>query len=162
MERIKVWTKDSTAIFCINFFVAMNFYLLMVVISDYSMNRFNASPSEAGFSASIFIIGALVARIFSGKWITQYGYKKTLYAGAIINLVMTLLYFAAQDLILLIGIRFFHGAAFGLTTTAADDCCPYCSSGKKERGSAILIKPDLATAIGPLSESSLTGTAISI
>lgn len=80
MERIKVWTKDFTAIFCINFFVAMNFYLLMVVISDYSMNRFNASPSEAGFSASIFIIGALVARIFSGKWITQYGYKKTLYA----------------------------------------------------------------------------------
>jgi MFS family permease len=85
----KLWTKDFLLITLVNFFAAINFYLLMIVVADYAMTRFHSSPSKAGLSASIFIIGGLIARLFFGKWVGRMGYNKTLYAGALSGLVMT-------------------------------------------------------------------------
>ncbi|MDD4239467.1 MAG: MFS transporter, partial [Desulfotomaculaceae bacterium] len=90
MERSKLWTKEYIIIALVNFLTALNFYLLMIIISEFAMKKYDSSPSEAGLSASIFIIGALIARLFAGKWITRIGYKKMLCMGVLACLVMTL------------------------------------------------------------------------
>ena len=119
MEKAKLWTKEYIITTFVNFLAAMNYYLLMIVISEYAMNEFHSSSSQAGFTASIFVIGALIARLFVGKWIARVGYKKMLCVGVIASIVMTLTYFGANSVALLFVIRFFHGAAFGITSTSS-------------------------------------------
>ncbi len=100
------------------FLVAMNFYLLMIVISKFATDRFGASTALAGLSASIFVIGGLVSRPLCGKWIHRVGQKKMLYLGALLSLAMPLVYFTANSVALLLLILFLLGAAFGATTVA--------------------------------------------
>lgn len=147
----KLWTKDFLIIALVNFFVALNFYLLMVVISVYAMDYFDSLPSEAGLAASIFVIGALIARFFSGRWIERIGRKKMLYMGVISSLVMTVLYFGVNSIMFLFVVRFLHGAAFGITSTAAGTIV--ANIIPKERcGEGLgyyMLGVTLATAIGP-------------
>ncbi len=151
MDKSKLWTKEFIFTAFINFLVAMNFYLLMIVISEYAMNKFGSAPGEAGFVASIFVIGALVARVFVGKWMMRFGCKKILCVGVIAGLVMTLVYFGANSIVVLLVVRFLHGMTFGITSTATAtivaDIIP-----KERRGEGIgyySLSQILATAIGP-------------
>ena len=118
MTRQKLWTRSFVVITLELFLISMNFYLLMTVVSKFAIDRFGASTALAGLSASIFVIGGLVVRPLSGKWIHRVGQMRTLYAGALLSLVMTLLYFAVTSTALLLLIRLLHGVAFGVTTVA--------------------------------------------
>jgi MFS family permease len=118
-NKPKLFTKDFIIVSFINFFIALNYFLLMIIISEFAMSRFGSSPGEAGLAAGIFIFGALAARLFAGRWIGHIGQKKMLYTGSVLNLAATALYFGAGSAVLLLVIRFLHGMAFGITSTAA-------------------------------------------
>jgi MFS family permease len=151
LPKSKLWTKDFVLIFIENLLAALNFYLLMIIVSGYAMNTFDSSPGEAGFSASIFIIGGLFARLFIGKWIGWIGHKKTLYAGVFLSLFMTLLYFGVNNIVILLAVRFLHGMAFGITTTAtATIVANIIPAERKGEGIAYFgLSQILATAVGP-------------
>ena len=74
------------------FFVALNFFCLMVTTSRYAIDRFGSSPSVAGLAASIFVVGGLATRLVIGKWLERIGRKNTLYIGLVVSLAMTLLF----------------------------------------------------------------------
>ncbi|NLO22574.1 MAG: MFS transporter [Syntrophomonadaceae bacterium] len=151
MNQANLWTKEFVISASVNFLIALNFYLLMIITSEFAMKKFNLSPGAAGFAASIFIIGALISRAFTGKFIASTGYKNMLYIGLIAGLVMSIAYFGINSIIFLFIIRFFHGAAFGISTTStatiASDIIPW-----ERRGEGIgyfSLSQILATAIGP-------------
>ncbi len=151
MDKPKLWTKEYILTTFINFLTALNFYLLMIIVSKYAMNKFDSPPSEAGLTVSMFIVGALIMRLLTGKLIARIGYKQILCAGVIANLTMTLLYFGVNNLIFLLIIRFLNGAAFGITTTATAtiiaDIVPQERTG--EGIGYFSLSQTLATAIGP-------------
>ncbi|MGE5397171.1 MAG: MFS transporter [Chitinophagales bacterium] len=151
MSKSNIWTKDFINVFLVSFFLALNYYLLMVVISVYAMDTFASSPSKAGLASSIFVIGALSARLFTGKWNQRFGQKRLLYAGLILSLLMSVLYFAASNIIFLLFVRFFHGVAFGISTTVvltiAANIVPRERLG--EGLGYFMLSVTLATAIGP-------------
>ncbi|MFZ3170766.1 MAG: MFS transporter [Carboxydocellales bacterium] len=145
------YTKDFLIVTLINFFIILNFYLLVVIISVFAMESFNSTPSEAGLATSIFVIGALVARLFSGKWIEQIGRKKMLYTGLILGLAMTLLYLGINGVKFLIAIRFLHGVAYGIASTATGTIVANIIP-KERRGEGLgyfMLSVTLAMAIGP-------------
>lgn len=151
MNKPKLFTKDFVIISFINFLVAINFYLLMIIISEFAMNKFDSSPGEAGLVAGIFVFGALIARLFSGRWIGRIGQKKILYIGLILGLATTCLYFGTNSVIFLLVIRFFHGTSFGIASTAAGTIVANiiakerCGEGIGYYGLSVTV----ATAIGP-------------
>jgi len=151
MDKPKLWTKDFLTIALVNFFVALNFYLLMVIIAVFAMEVFHSSPSVAGLASSIFVIGTLVARFFSGKWIERVGRRKMLYAGLILSLVMTVLYFGINGIVFLLVVRLLHGAAFGIASTAAGTIVTSIIPAKRcgEGLGYYMLSVTLATAIGP-------------
>lgn len=120
MEKPRLWTKDFLLITAANLFYALNFFLLMVTIPVYTIDTFQSSTGEAGLAASIFVIGGILPRLFAGRWIERIGRKKTLYAGLISGMLITLLYFAVNSIAILLVIRFLHGATFGVVTTATN------------------------------------------
>lgn len=147
----KLWTKDFIIISAANFCVGLAFYLLMTNIAVYAAGEFNASQSMAGLASSIFIIGALVFRLFAGKYIEIIGRKKMLMGGLALFLLSVLSYFPVQNLNLLLLVRFIHGAAYGISATAMAttvmDIIPRERLG--EGTSYYSMSATLATAIGP-------------
>lgn len=149
--RAKLWTRSYIIVTLINFLIALNFLFLIFMVSEYAMNLLGASPGEAGFAASIFIIGAVIARFITGIQIGRLGYKYMLWLGLLTGFAATLAYFAVNRLMLLYLVRFFHGATFGVATTAAativSDLVP-----DERRGEGIgyfSLSQPLATAVGP-------------
>jgi MFS family permease len=119
VTKQKLWTRSFVIITFENFLIAMNFLLLLAVMTKFVTDRFNTSTALAGFAAGIFIIGAVVARPPCGRWIHHIGQTRMLYVGVALSLVLTLAYFAASNTALLLVIRFFHGSAFGAAHVAA-------------------------------------------
>ncbi|ATW27736.1 MFS transporter [Candidatus Formimonas warabiya] len=151
MHQPRLWTKNFLIDAVTNLFVYLVYYFLMVTIAAYSSDHLQASPSEAGLASGIFILGALVARIFAGRAIDQVGQKKILYCGLVFYLITTLLYFVANNLMLLFVIRFLHGAGFGISATATGTIVagiiPCARRG--EGTSYYAMSATLASAIGP-------------
>ena len=81
MNQPKLWTKNFMIVTTANFFLYFTFYLLMVTMSLFASEKFHATPSQAGLASGIFIIGTLVLRLFSGKYIEKIGCKRMLYIG---------------------------------------------------------------------------------
>jgi MFS family permease len=151
MATEKLLTKEYVIATLVNFLVAMNYYLLMIIISEYAMGEFGATESMAGFSASIFVIGALIARLFVGRYIAGVGYKEMLLIGALGGAVFTFAYFMVNGLPMLLIVRFLHGVSFGMVSTASATIIAVIIP-KNRRGEGIgyySLSQTLATAIGP-------------
>ncbi|MFC4022264.1 MFS transporter [Oceanobacillus longus] len=117
-RKPKLWTKDFIMVSAANFLLFVSFYMLMVTLAIYSIEQFQASQSMAGLASSIFVLGAVIVRPIAGKMIETVGRKKLLVFGIALFLVIMLLYFPVNNLGLLLLIRFLHGFAFGIGTTA--------------------------------------------
>lgn len=118
MTKPKLWTKDFLIVSAANFFLYFTFYLLMVTITIFASDEFHASPSEAGLAPGIFVIGVLIARLFTGRSIDKVGWKKTLYLGLLFFLITTCLYFFVNNMTTLLMNRFLNGASMGMASTA--------------------------------------------
>ena len=119
MEKAKLWTKEYIITTCGNFLIALNHFLLLIVMSGYTIGKFGVSESLAGLTASIFVVGAIAARLLTGRWIARVGYKKMLLGGAVGNVVFTFAYFFADSVPLLLAVRILSGVTFGIITTSA-------------------------------------------
>ena len=150
-SKPKLWTKSFIIVSIANFFVALTFYLLMTSLTVYAVEQFNASESEAGFAASIFVIGALFARLFAGKYIELIGRKKLLRASMVLFFISTLLYYPVNELNLLLVVRFIHGVAFGTAGTAMSTIVLSMLPNERrgEGTSYFSLSVTGATAIGP-------------
>lgn len=151
MEQDRIWTKDFVLLLASNFFVALNFYLLMTTMAVYAIQQFRASESNAGLAASIFIIGALLARVLAGKFIDVVGRKKLLFGGLILFLLGSVFYLFALNLGFLMAVRFLHGIGFGISTTVLTTVNMSALPPHK-RGEGIgyfSLSTAAATAIGP-------------
>ncbi|WP_298841680.1 MFS transporter [Clostridium sp.] len=151
MNKTKLWSKDFTIITITTFFVYLTFYLLMTTLTVYAIKQFSASQSQAGLASSMFVIGALFSRILVGKYIEIIGRRKLMLTGLILFLIASISYFTADNLNLLLVVRFVHGAVFGIAATAMAtaimDIMP--SERRGEGTSYYSLSITLASAIGP-------------
>ncbi|MDR4887811.1 MFS transporter [Fredinandcohnia sp. QZ13] len=151
MTRPKLWTKDFIMVCITNLFLSLNFFLLMVIFSEYAVKKFDAPQSLAGLASSIFILGTLCSRPLAGKYLDVIGRKKLLYSSIIVFIVTTFLYLVINNLALLLIDRFIHGAALGIAATVI--ATVMTSSIPRERSGEGIgyfsMSVTIATAIGP-------------
>ncbi|MPV36481.1 MFS transporter [Georgenia subflava] len=131
--------------------MAMVFYLLMTTLALYAVERFAASDSAAGLAASMFVVGATAGRLFAGNLVELVGRRRILLVCLGVFVVSSLSYFLATTLTLLLVVRFVHGVAFGIGTTAvvtiAQSIIPPLRRGE---GTGFFgMSTTLGTALGP-------------
>jgi predicted MFS family arabinose efflux permease len=151
MPKPKLFSR-SLIIASVSFlFFAISFFLIIVIISAYAMDKFKVSAAEGGLAISIFVAGSLASRFIFARWIEKSGQKAMLLLGLFFCLAITLLYFVASNIYFLYGVRFFHGAAFGVVTstiaTIASNLIP-----RERRGEGLgyfNLGPTLGNAVGP-------------
>ena len=147
----RLWTKDFIFITFVNLFMYLIHYMLVVTITEYTIDKYHASESIGGLAAGIFIIGMLAGRLGSGRIIDHLQPKKVLLYGVIFSIITIALYFTITSLWILMLIRFIHGIAFGFSSTATGTISSrIIPENRKGEGIGYYgLSVTLASAIGP-------------
>lgn len=151
MNTSRLWTKDFIIVSGINFLINLVFYLLIVIIGEYAVNQFHASTSQAGLVTGIFIIGSLIGRLFTGRFIESLGRRKTLFIGLVFFILTTMLYLISSNIGIMLITRLLHGVAAGIVGTATGTvAAQIIPAARKAEGIGYFsMSTTLATAIGP-------------
>jgi predicted MFS family arabinose efflux permease len=150
-SKTTLWTKDFIIASSVNFAITLVFYLLVVTIGVYAVNQFQASTSQAGLVTGMFIIGALIGRLLTGRYIESLGRKKTLFIGFVLFILTTMLYFLNYGITFLLVVRLLHGIANGMASTAVGTVVALIipATRKGEGIGYYSMSATLATAVGP-------------
>lgn len=149
--KIPIWTKNFNINFITNFLVYLCMYLLIVIIASYTKSEYHASDSMAGLVSGLFIIGSLIGRFITGKYVNKIGPKRILIIGLILLIITQLFYFIEGALAILMFTRLVNGIATGVTTTATGTIAAYATpqERKSEGISLFSLSLVIGAAIGP-------------
>ncbi|MGN0946317.1 MAG: MFS transporter [Megasphaera sp.] len=150
MEK-SLWTKPFIFGTLVNFLLVLNYYLLMIIMTKYAAEEYQASSSLAGLSASLFVIGALLARFVAPRFMESLGPKKLMTAAILLEIITSCGYLGAANLFLLFLIRLGHGLSYGLASTAISTVVTgLIPKGKKGEGIGyFMLSITVGAAIGP-------------
>ena len=150
MEQ-KLWTKEFIVTSFVNFLLTIMYFLLMVTMSNYVVETYHVSVSTAGLAASIFVLGSLIGRLLVGKFIAKFGILHVLVSGLLGSVLVSICYFFANGIEMLLLIRMLHGFTVGLVTTSTGTICVQITppSRKGEGISYYGLSAVLGSAIGP-------------
>lgn len=151
-EQETLWTKNFIALATVNGLIYFIFYLLMMVVATYAMEVLKTSPSQAGLAAGVFMLAALIGRLFTGRYIEQIGKKKLVYYGTFFYLGLLPCYFLVAEPLFFILVRFLHGLGMGVATSALATLSVYIIPAKR-RGEGLgyySLSTTLAMAMGPM------------
>lgn len=151
LNEEKLWSKEFIFVALINFLITLTYFLLLISIGPLAKSEYGTSTSIAGLVSSIFIIGALIGRLFSGRGISIFGAKKILIIGLIACVISSILYFFTFNLSTLLINRFFHGISVGIIGTATGSIAAMIlpNSRKGEGIGYYSLSSVFSTAIGP-------------
>lgn len=151
VAKEKLWSGRFITGTLANFTVLVNHYLLMVVMTGYALMKFSAPEPVAAFCASVFVVGALFSRIWSGMTMERIGRKRLLVIGAVGEIVFSALYVVMDLLPEMLVLRFVHGFAFGMCSTAlATIVAAIVPASRKGEGIGyFMLSVTLGAAIGP-------------
>ncbi|WP_101651277.1 MFS transporter [Brevibacterium ihuae] len=151
MEQQRLWTRSFVLAFAVNLSMSLTFYLLMTSMAGYAIDRFGAAETVAGLASSGFIIGALVARVFAGKYLDFIGRRRMILGALIVFVVCGLLYIPLAEVWAVIAVRVVHGIAFGAGNTAIMAAVQtVIPPARRAEGTGYFgTSTTLATAIGP-------------
>ncbi|WP_281512882.1 MFS transporter [Mammaliicoccus vitulinus] len=153
-EQLKkpIWTKDFIFNFVVSFVIFLSMYLLLVTVGGYSKETFGVSDSLAGLASGLFIVGSLIGRFLTGKYINIVGTKKVLIIGGILLVITNGLYFvSASSFAILLIVRILNGIASGVASTATGTIAAFITPAQRrsEGISMYSLSMVLGTAIGP-------------
>jgi len=147
----RIWTKDFILVCLSNFFVSLNFYILATAFPLYVKDIFNGNEQQMGLAITIYSLGIILIRPFSGQWVDLFGKKKMAVLGLAIFLIASIGYFGAMGIIIFLAIRFLHGMSYALastaTTTIASSIIPTSRQGEGVGYFSMFMS--LAMVIGP-------------
>ncbi len=146
-----LFNKGFMLITLINFIVFLIYYCFVVITAQFASQELNASSAQAGLATGIFIIGTLVARLYIGKTLELTGRKLILRLGALLYVLTTIGYLFSSTVLLLDGVRFLNGFAYGMVSTAANAIVTsYIPESKHGEGINYYgLSTSLAAAVGP-------------
>lgn len=151
METSRLWTRDFVLAFGVNLAMSLTFYLLMTSMAGYAIERFGAGETVAGLASSAYIIGALIARIFAGKFLDFVGRKRMTLISLVVFVLAGVAYIPLADVWSVIAVRFIHGLAFGAGNTAVQASVQMLiPQARRAEGTGYFgTSTSLATAVGP-------------
>ncbi|WP_202798440.1 MFS transporter [Citricoccus sp. CH26A] len=156
----KLITRTFVLAWLVNLSQYLTFYFLVTTMALYAVRAFAASDAAGGLASSAFVIGATVARLFTGYVVDRLGRRRVMMAALVLAAVSCALYFAAGSLALLVAVRVLHGFTYAFASTAimalAQAAIPPTRRG--EGTGYLALGTTLATAVGPALGLFVTGT----
>ena len=117
MKKQKIFTSSFLFLFISNFLIFIGFEMLLPILPAYLLS-INASSIQIGLVTTIFTIGAILIRPFVGYYLIDNKGKHLAIGACVTLLIITMLYPFLNIIWLFLLLRFFHGVAWGVSTTA--------------------------------------------
>ncbi|NWO12219.1 MFS transporter [Virgibacillus sp.] len=147
----KIWTKDFISISLTQFLIFIAFYTLLTTLPIFVVQNLHGNEAEAGLVVTSMLIAAIIIRPFSALLLQKTGKKRGLILSVVMFVAITFLYMFIESFIPLLIVRFLHGLAFGVVTTAtgaiAADIIPASRRGAGLGYFAMAM--NLAVVVGP-------------
>lgn len=149
----RIFTADFALMFAGNLIIVSIYFLLMTTMALYAITVHGADSATGGVAASIFLVGGVLGRILSSRYVDWFGARRMTIAALVLQLVCCGLYFEdALGMGFLIGLRFVHGLSFGIANTTipamAVDGLPRKRLG--EGTGYFMLSNSLGVGVGPL------------
>ncbi|VXC39500.1 Uncharacterized MFS-type transporter YwoG [Bacillus sp. 349Y] len=146
-----IWTRPFIMTVINNFFMFLVFYSLLTILPVYVLDDLHGNEGQAGLVTTIFLIAAIIVRLFAGKILEVFGKRKVLLAGIFLFCIFTFVYPFVNSFFLLMVLRFVHGIFFALCSTVlmtlAADMVP--AERKGEGLGYFAMSMNLAVVVGP-------------
>ena len=113
----KIFTIDFFLIFGALLFTALVMYALMSTVTEYATSM-GTSATIAGLVSGIYIFGGLCSRIYSANALERRDWKKLAIIFLSIHFLACIFYFFANNVTILLIVRFIHGLGFGASANA--------------------------------------------
>ncbi|MDR6226419.1 MFS transporter [Desmospora profundinema] len=113
-----LWSRDFSLICLSNFFVFVNFQLLLPTLPLF-VHTVGGPEGTAGWVIGVFTLAAVAIRPWIGRIIDRKGSGKALRWGLLLFFLSTLGYLWIEAVIPLLLLRIAHGLTWGVVTTAA-------------------------------------------
>lgn len=151
MALESIWSAEFIFANISKMLVSLVFSLLTATLVSFSADTYGASDFASGMAVGIFIIAALISRIFAGYLASSLGRARLLTAGTAAYFVATALYCIPMGFASFIAVRIVHGFAFGVATNVlvalVTDCIP-----RDRRGEGLgifALSSTVSSAVGP-------------
>ncbi|MCX6271840.1 MAG: MFS transporter [Bacteroidetes bacterium] len=150
--KARLWTRNFILLSFANFLMFTAFYFLVPILPIYVVEVLKGKNSLVGLILASYTLAALIIRPFTGVTIDALGRRLIFLVSFIIFTLLFNLYIVATSVALLLALRFMHGFAWGVTSTAGNtlivDMVPPSRRGE---GIGIFgLSFTLAMAVGPL------------
>ncbi|MGE7759667.1 MFS transporter [Peribacillus sp. NPDC097895] len=117
MKNQRIFNKSFLFLFISNFLVFIGFEMLLPILPAYLLS-IKASSIQVGLVTSLFTIGAVLIRPFVGYYLIDNQRKGLAICASAALMIITMLYPFLNIIWLFLLFRIFHGAAWGVSTTA--------------------------------------------
>jgi len=118
MQTEKLWTRNFVMATLSGLFSALVFYITMTTLALYAQRVYGATASISGLTASIFVIGSVLGRLFCGRMLESIGRKRLLLTSNALFIMFGALYLVPMPLAVFLAVRTLHGLAFGTVHSA--------------------------------------------
>jgi MFS family permease len=130
----RIWTKNFIIVCMSSFFMFLTFYILATAFPLYVKDSLHGNQQQMGLAITIYVIGSVLIRPFSGQWVDRFGKKKMAVIGMVIFLIACACYFGSKGIFLFLVIRLIHGMSYAVastaTSTVASTLVPHSRQGE--------------------------------
>ncbi len=116
MSHQKIFSKSFVLLFFSNFFVFIGFEMLLPILPAYLVSM-HATSIQVGLVTALFSVGAVIIRPYIGYYLIDNKRKTLAISAGTALLLVTLIYPFMGSVWLFLLFRFFHGIAWGVSTT---------------------------------------------
>lgn len=117
MENQKILNRSFICLFLSNFFIFIGFEMILPILPAYLIST-NASSVQVGLVTTLFTIGAVFIRPLVGYYLIDNKGKSLAIGASVALLSITYIYPFLNIVWLFLLVRIFHGAMWGISTTA--------------------------------------------
>ncbi|WP_273388090.1 MFS transporter [Cohnella zeiphila] len=117
-EGQKIWTRNFVIVCLSSFFMFLTFYVSATAFPLYARDSLGGNVQQMGLVITIYVIGSVLIRPFSGLWVDRFGQKKMALIGMTLFLLACIGYLGAKGIALFLVIRFIHGMSYAAASTA--------------------------------------------
>ena len=147
----RLWNRSF--IFCVlnNLFLFTYYFAFLTILPVYIMKSLGGSVQEAGLALTLFLISSIAIRPFSGLIIQKIGTKLSFRGSELLFVLFAFSYLFADQLWILLLVRFIHGIWFSvLTTVAVPVANEFIPEHRKGEGMGYYVmSTNLAVVFGP-------------
>lgn len=147
----RLWNRSFILCVLNNLFLFTYYFAFLTILPVYIMKSLGGSVKEAGLALTLFLISSIAIRPFSGLIIQKLGTKLSFRGSELLFVLFAFGYLFADQLWILLLVRFIHGIWFSvLTTVAVPVANEFIPEHRKGEGMGYYVmSTNLAVVFGP-------------